>query len=179
MSFQESTNKIKTHFLEDLKTIRTGRASIDMVNDIFVDAYGSKLPIPQTAGVSISDAKTITIEPWDKSLVQNIEKAVLSSGKNISPSVDGNIIRIKIPELTEETRKTVVKDMGEKLESARVGVRKCREEEKKKIEIDKKQGKISEDQMRTLIKKLDEETKNKISELEEEAKKKEKEIMTI
>lgn len=179
MEFNESIQKIKIHFQEELKSIRTGRANIGIVSDILVEAYGSKIPISQTSSIGVSDARTLVIDPWDKSLVKNIEKAILSCGKNISPVVDGNIIRIIVPEMTQETRIATVKQMREKLENTRVSVRKCREEEKKRIENEKKAGSISEDQMHIGIKKLDENTRETTSNLEKEADLKEKEIMTI
>ncbi len=179
MQFNDSLKKIKNHFQDELKSIRTGRANVGIVSDILVEAYGSKIPLSQAASMGVADAKTITIDPWDKSLVKNIEKAILACGKNISPAVDGNIIRVKIPEMTQETRISTAKQMREKLELSRISIRKAREEEKKKIEKDKKDGIISEDQMRIGIKKLDDQTRDAIEELEKEANQKEKEIMSI
>jgi len=179
MSFKESVQKIQVNFKEELKTFRTGRANPDLVSDIQVEAYGASQPISQLASIGVQDAKTITIEAWDKGVIQDIEKAIIASNRNISPAVDGNVVRISIPETTEETRKDIVKSLNEKLEQARVSVRKAREEEKKGIEQDEKQGNITEDDKRDGIKKLDQDTKDAISEFEKEAENKEKEIMTI
>lgn len=179
MEFQEQTQKIQENFKGQIKTFRTGRASADMISDIQVEAYGAIQPLSNLASIAVADAKMMTIEAWDKGLIKDIEKAIISSDRNISVAVDGDIIRVNVPEMTEETRRDIVKSLNEKLEQARVSIRKAREQEKKKIEKDEKQGSISEDDKRNGIKKLDEHTKSAISNLEQHASNKEKEIMTI
>jgi len=179
MTFKESVQKIQEYFKEELKSFRTGRANIDLVSDIKVEVYGASQPLKQLASIGVQDVHTIIVEPWDKSIVKNIEKGILSSGRNISSAVDGNIVRISIPETTEETRKDLVKLLNEKLEEARISIRRSREEEKKKIELDEKSGAITEDDKRDGIKNLDQATKDSILSLEKNASEKEKEIMTI
>ena len=179
MPFKESTRKIKDYFKDEIKTFRIGRAHVDLISDVLVEAYGAKQPLSQIASISVQDARMLVVEAWDKGLIKDIEKGILSSGKNVSVAVDGNIIRVSVPEMTEENRRAMVKTLNEKLEKARVSMRKSREEEKKKIESQEKQGTLSEDQAKRQLKDMEQDTKEAISALEQEAEKKEKEITTI
>ncbi|MDP6756180.1 MAG: ribosome recycling factor, partial [Patescibacteria group bacterium] len=178
-NFNDKTKAIQSSFSEYLKNIRTGRASPALVSDIEIEAYGSKTPLSQLASIGVQDAKTLLIEPWDKSIVKDIEKGIIASEKNLAPSVDGSGIRINIPEMTEESRKEIVKSMNQELEQAKVGIRKAREEEKKSIESQEKQGNLTEDDKRDEIKSLDEDTKKAADDMDNLAKEKEKEIMTL
>lgn len=170
---------IQEKFKEELSGMRTGRANPGLVSNIQIEAYGVRTPLIQLANVNVSDARTLVVEPWDASLVKEIEKSITESGTGLSPVLDGKILRIKLPEMTEETRKNLVKRLGEKLEESKISVRQARDDEKKKIESDFKSGKITEDDRYDFIEKLDKKTKEIISVLEGLADKKEQEIMTI
>ncbi|MBU2575690.1 ribosome recycling factor [Patescibacteria group bacterium] len=179
MLFKESIKKTQERFKEELKSFRTGRASVDLISDIQVEAYGASQPLSQLTSIGVQDAHMLVVEAWDKSIIKNIEKAIISSDRNVSSSVDGNIIRVSIPETTEETRRDLVKLLNKKLEEARVSIRRAREEQKKRIESNEKSGSITEDDKRDQIKSLDQDTKDVVSSLEQTTSEKEKEIMTI
>ncbi|OGY91361.1 MAG: ribosome recycling factor [Candidatus Komeilibacteria bacterium RIFCSPLOWO2_02_FULL_48_11] len=177
--FEQKVEKIKGHFQEELKSIRTGRANPALVANIAVMAYGTPLPLAQLANIFAPEAKLLVIEPWDKSLLKEIEKAIASSGLNLTTASDGVVVRIKLPDLTAETRQSLLKVVGEKLESARVAIRQARDDAKKDIENKKRAGEITEDDRYNFIEKLDKKTRDFSAELETLSKNKEKEIMTI
>lgn len=177
--FDEKINKTKEHFAGELKSIRTGRANPSILANIMVDAYGAPAPLPHLANIAAPEAKLLTVEPWDKSLLKEIAKAIAASALNLNPTADGNILRVKLPDLTEENRKNLIKIINEKLEQARVSVRQARDEVKKQTENKKKAGEISEDEKFKTIEKLDKKTKETIAELEKTAADKDKEVMTI
>lgn len=177
--FDEKIKKSKEHFANELKSIRTGRAHPSLLANITVDAYGTPTPLPHLANISTPEAKLLIIEPWDKSLIKEIEKAITASSLNLNPAVDGNILRLKLPSLTEESRKNLIKIVHEKLEQARVAVRQARDEVKKQIENQKKAGAISEDEKFKNLQNLDKKTKEAIAELEKTASDKTKEVMSI
>jgi len=178
-TFSERTKATIHKFNETLSTIRTGRAQPGLLSGVIVEAYGTKTPITQLANINVTDARMLTVEAWDKSLIKEIEKAISEAGLNVSPVVDGNLIRIKLPEMTEENRQKMVKSLNTKLEESRVSIRQAREDEKKSIESQEKNGDITKDDRYSMIENLDEQTKAAISELEDAAEAKEKEIMTI
>jgi len=178
-NYEEKIENTKTHFKEDLAILRTGRANPAIVSDLLVEAYGSSQPLSQLANISVADAKMLVIEPWDKTLTKDIEKAIVSSDIDLAPAVDGVLIRLTLPDMTEETRINMSKLLKDKLEQARVSIRNAREEEKKKIDSEKKAGSLTEDEQRDQISELDQKTKTIISDLESLAEEKEKEIMTI
>ena len=180
--FQEFDQKIEKailHFQEELKSVRTGRANPALVANIMVDAYGALLPIPQLANVSVPEAKLLVIEPWDKSLLKEIEKAIVASSLNMSPVSDGNVLRLRLPDLTDETRRNLIKVVREKLEQARVAVRLARDDKKKEIERLEKASEITEDDRYDGIVELDKKTKEADAKLANLAEQKEKEVMTI
>jgi len=134
------------HLKHDISTLRTGRATPALVEDVVVIAYGTKQPLKAVASISVLDAKTIAIEPWDKSIVKDIESALHSSPLGISPVNDGKMIRLPLPELTSERRQELIKVLHQKLEHARIGVRKAREDARKDIDKAADAGAISEDE---------------------------------
>ncbi len=144
-----------------------------------VAAYGALLPIPQLANVSVPEAKLLLIEPWDKSLLKEIEKAIVASSLHITPVSDGNVLRLKLPDLTEETRRGLIKVVREKLEQSRVAARQARDDKKKEIERDAKANTLTEDDRYDAIEKLDKKTKEAVAKLESLAAQKEKEVLTI
>lgn len=163
------------HLVSELNTIRTGRATPVLLENITVEVYGAKQPVKAVASLSVPDAKTLQIEPWDASVTSAIESAIRKSDLGITPNVDGKIIRLIMPAMTDETRQRMVKVVKEKLEDARIAVRKVREEVKKKIE----KGEGSEDEKRDLQKQLDEIVKAQNTRIEEIGKKKEEEVLTV
>src|SRR5665647_424899 len=133
------------HFQEELKQLRTGRASTALVENLLVDYYGSKSPLKQIASVSTPEPRLILISPWDKNNLANIEKAIKESQLGLQPNNDGQVVRINIPQLTEERRLDLIKVLNQKAEEAKISVRKIREEVWEEIQEMEKSGKISED----------------------------------
>ncbi|MFA6131218.1 MAG: ribosome recycling factor [Patescibacteria group bacterium] len=164
------------HLTKELNAIRTGRSSPALVEDLSVEAYGARQPLKALASISTPDAKTVQIEPWDGSIVKAIEIAIMQSSIGISPNVDGKIIRLFMPMMTEETREKMVKAMKEKLEEGHVAMRKIREEAKKKIEADES---LSEDMSHQQLESLDKRIKEINGKIDEIGKRKEEEIMKV
>jgi ribosome recycling factor len=167
--------KVIDHLVNELGAIRTGRASGAILEPVQVEAYGALQPIKALATITTPDARTILIEPWDSSVVKSIETAIMKSDVGIMPVVDGKTLRLAMPMMTEETRLKMVKLMKEKLEDARVSLRKVREEARK--EIAKADG--GEDEQRRLEELLEKTVKEYTAKIEEMGDKKEKEITTI
>lgn len=154
------------HLKGEISTLRTGRATPALVEDITVTAYGTKQPLKAVASISVLDAKTIAIEPWDKSVVQAIESAINNSQLGINPVNDGTMIRLPLPELTSERRQELIKVLHQKLEQARITVRKVREDVRKALDKAEDGGEISEDEkfklqddLESLVKEYNEEIK--------------------
>ncbi len=166
-------------FKNELHTIRSGKASTALLEHIKVDYYGALTPLKQAANVSVQDAHTLAITPWDKSLINAIEKAILQSDLGLNPRNDGQIIRVPIPPLTEERRKDLVKNVKKLGEDAKIAIRNVRREANehaKKLEKDKK---ISEDDRKALEEKIQKLTDDHIKKIDEMIKNKEKEIMEV
>jgi ribosome recycling factor len=163
----------------DISGLRTGRASAAMLDVISVEAYGSRQAIKAVASVSVSDAKTIVLEPWDKSLMGAIEKGVRDSGLGINPINDGKVIRLILPDLTSERRQELVKVLHQKLEHARISVRKVREEVREKINQAEKDKTIGEDEKFKLQEDLEKMVKDFNDEIKKIGEAKEKEITTV
>lgn len=151
----------------DIAQLRTGRASTAMVDSIFVEAYGSRQPLKAVGTINVADAKSITVEPWDKGLMGAIEKGIRDSGLGINPVNDGKMIRLVLPELTTERRAELIKILHQKLEGARISVRKIREEVRELIGMEEKEKSISEDEKY----RLQEEVEKMVKEFNEEIKK--------
>lgn len=177
--FDAKVSKTKEHFQTELKSIRTGRAHPSLVAGLGVAAYGGMMPLSQLAAISAPEAKLLLIEPWDKAVIKEIEKAIAASTLNLSPLADGSVIRLKLPDLTQEGRINLLKVLHAKLEQTRVAIRQARDETKKEIENKKRAGELTEDDRFELVEKLDKKTKEAISQLESLAAAKEKEVMTI
>lgn len=163
----------------DIAQLRTGRASVAMVEDIVVDAYGARQPLKATATIMIADPKSLTIEPWDKSLLQAVEKGIRDSGLGVNPVNDGRFIRVVLPELTSERRVELVKVLHQKLEHARISVRKVREEVRELIAGEEKDKTISEDDKFRLQEELEKMVKSYNEEIQKIGEAKEKEITTV
>lgn len=174
----EMENSIE-HFKEELNQLRTGRASTALVENILVDYYGAKSPMKQVASITIPEPRTIVISPWDKGSLVGIESAIRESQLNLNPNNDGNVVRINIPQLTEDRRKELVKVLNQKAEEARIAIRKYREEVWEEIQEMEKSGKIGEDDKFSGKDKLQgvvDEYNGKIEEIREN---KEREILTV
>ncbi|MFA5129923.1 MAG: ribosome recycling factor [Patescibacteria group bacterium] len=166
-------------FESDLQAVRTGRAQSGVVERIMVEAYGSMVDIKSVAAISVPDAKTIQIEPWDKSLVQAIEKAIIAADIGMQPNTAGTVIRLIVPQMTEENRHAIVKQVHEKAEQARISVRNIREEIREEIQKAEKEKAINEDEKFRLQESLDKHVKEYNEKIQAIADEKEKEIMTI
>lgn len=174
--YKPEFDKVLEHLQHEIGTLRTGRASPALVEDLAVEAYGTTQPVKALGSMSTPDARTLVIEPWDSSVVKAIESAIIASGIGISPVVDGKVIRLIMPMMTEENRLKMVKVMSGHLEDARVQVRKVREEAKKKIE---KQTGVGQDDIRHELEQLDKVVKEYVTKIDDMGDKKEKEIMTV
>jgi ribosome recycling factor len=163
----------------ELAAIRTGRASPALLDRIRVDYYGTASPIPQVAAVSTPESRLLVIQPWDRSMLGPIEKAIMKSDLGLTPTNDGKVIRLAIPPLTEERRKELVKMIKRRVEESRVSVRNCRRDsldEVKKLERDKK---ISEDDARRAQERLQKETDAMVAEIDRLGQKKEQEVLEV
>jgi ribosome recycling factor len=161
----------------DLGGLRTGRASIALLDTIQVEVYGSNMPLNQVATVSVPEARLLTVQVWDRSNVQPVEKAIRSAGIGLNPITDGQLIRLPIPELTEERRKELAKLVGQYAEKARIAVRNVRRDGMDHLKQDEKKHEISEDERKRLETEVQKLTDDTIKEIDELAHTKEKEIL--
>ena len=166
-------------FQHELTTIRTGRASTGLLDSIEVDVYGSKMKLNQLGTVASPEARLLTITPWDKSQINVIEKAILASPLELNPANDGRVIRIPIPQLTEERRKDLVKLLGKLAEEARVAIRNIRRHLVDQIKKDQKDGTIPEDDAHKFTADIQKITDDFAAKIEEVLKKKEEEVMEV
>ena len=177
-SFRHDADKVLQFLHAEFGKLQTGRANASLVEHVEVDAYGQRMQLKAVAGISVQDARTIIIQPWDKSLLPVMEKAIQSSPLGLNPIVGKDVIRLTLPSLTEERRQDLAKLLGEKLESARIQARRLRDETMKAIDTREKAGEISEDERfrsRQEVEKAVGEFNRKIEEL---GQAKENEIMT-
>lgn len=171
--------RILDHLKSEYSRLQIGRASAALVDSLMVEAYGAKQPMKNLAHISIPDAKTIQIQPWDKSQLQSVEKAILMSGINLTPSNDGIVVRINIPQLTEERRKDLTKTVHRLAEDARISVRHARQTVMDKIKLSEKQKLISENEKDNLEKRLQEKVDTVNKDIESIAKNKENEVLKV
>lgn len=168
-----------TSLQSDLGGLRTGRASVNLLDSVMVPAYGSSMPLNQVGSVSVLDARTIAVNIWDKSVVGAADKAVRESGLGLNPVVDGNNLRIPIPVLNEERRTELTKVAGKYAEQARVAVRNVRRDGMDQLKKAEKDGDISEDKARSLSDEVQKMTDTHIARIDEILKNKEAEIMQV
>ncbi len=171
--------KVIDNLKTDLSKLRTGRASTDMVRDVKVKVYDSKMPIEHIATISVPDARTVAIKPWDKSNLENIEKALLASDIGLTPTVDGELVRLSIPALTQERREELVKEMKERVEQAKITIRSLRHDLMDDIDELADGGGVSEDFIKRKKDEAEDLVSDIIDEIEEIEEKKEKELMKI
>lgn len=175
----ERFKKVIDSFDREIGKIKTGRANPNILDDIMVDAYGSRTPINQLASVNVPDARSIIIQPWDKNIVKDIEKSILESDLGLSPANEGDKIRLVVPLMTEEGRIDMVKQLRQKEEYAKINIRKIRDEIKEEILLAEKNKEFGEDEKYSLLEELDKKTNEYNIKMEEMTEKKEKEIMTV
>jgi ribosome recycling factor len=174
---KDRMGKTITALENELKRVRTGRASLSLLDGIRVDYYGTPTPINQTASLSVPESRLIAIQPWDVSSIKEIEKAIMKSDLGLTPSNDGKIVRISIPPLTEERRKELVKVVNKICEEHRVAVRNIRRDSNEYLKGMKKDGEISEDDAFKAQDQIQKITDDFIKKIDEKYKEKEKEIL--
>ena len=177
--YNQKMDKTFDVFTKELGSLRTGRASSSMLDLIKVDVYGQKMPINQIGSITTPEARMINIQVWDQNNVQLVDAAIKKSELGLNPQIDGQLIRLPIPELNEERRTELKKLMGGLAEKAKISIRNIRREANDKLKQDLKDKKIGEDEWKTSEKKIQNSTDSQISELEKKLKEKEKEIMTV
>lgn len=164
---------------KELTRIRTGRASLNVFDGVRVNYYGTPTPLNQIASLSVPESRLITIQPWDASAIKEIEKAILKSNLGLTPTSDGKIIRISIPALTEDRRKEIVKQVNKICEDYRVAVRNIRREANEMLKTLKKDGDVSEDEIKKSLDEMQKLTDEHIKQIDEIFKEKEKETLEV
>ena len=175
--YVEKMGKTLVSLSEDFKTIRAGRANPAVLNKVRVEYYGSQVPISQVGNITVPEARILQIAPWEPNMVKAVIKAINMSDIGINPSTDGKVIRLVFPELTEERRKDLSKDVRKKGEEAKVAVRNIRRDADKQFK--KLKDEISEDVVADLQDDLQKETDKKIKEIDKAVEEKTKEILTV
>ena len=167
------------HFHDQLKTVRTGRASLSLLEGVLVDYYGTPTPLNQVANLSVADATLIVAQPWDPSQIAPIEKAILKSDLGLNPSNDGKVIRIPVPQPTEERRKELVRKAHELAEQARNSVRAARRDGNEEMKRREKEKEMSEDDAHRGLDQIQKLHDHYIQEINSSLERKEKEILTV
>lgn len=176
---KEKFNKQIEILKSELQKIRTGRANPQIIETIMVEAYGVNAPLKQLASISVSDARTLIVEPWDKSIIKDLEKALSKNDLGLSVVNEGSLIRISVPSLTEESRKELIKVLGGKIEQCRINIRQIRDELRNIIIEQERASEITEDDKYLTQKSLDEYVNELNKKIKSIAEEKEKEIMTV
>lgn len=172
---EKTISALESNFAE----IRAGRANPAILNKVKVDYYGVPTPINQVAGISVPEPRMIVIQPWDASILKAIEKAILTSDIGINPNNDGKLIRLTFPELTEERRKEIVKDIKKLTEEAKISIRSIRRDAMDLAKKEQKDGEMSEDEEKQAEDKIQKITDKKVAIIDELSEKKEKDIMSV
>jgi ribosome recycling factor len=173
-TFLQDVAKTFQHFQQELSKLQTGRANTALVEHISVDAYGQRQPLKNVAGIGVQDARTITIQPWDPSIIQSVEKAISQADIGASPTSDGHVIRLSLPALTQERREQLGKVVSQLAEDARISVRKARQAAHDAIKLEK-----DEDVKETLIEDLQKEVDKANEAIDEMKDKKSEELMKV
>jgi ribosome recycling factor len=171
--------KTLEHFRQELVGVRTGRASLHLLDSVRVDYYGTPTPLNQVATLSVADARLITVKPWEKNLIPVIEKAIRDANIGLNPMSDKDLVRVPVPALTEERRKDIVKQVKHKGEEQKLAVRNERRDAKELIEQSEKDGEISADEAEKALEKVQKETDDGVKRIDEMVAAKEKEVMTV
>lgn len=177
--YEEKMEKSLDALVSEFMTIRAGRANPHILDKIKVDYYGTPTPLQQVGNISVPEARMLQIQPWEASLIKEIEKAIMNSDIGITPNNDGKTIRLVFPELTEERRKELAKDIKKKGENAKVAVRNIRRDANDSFKKMSKANEISEDEVKSLEDEVQKLTDKFIARIEETVENKTKEIMTV
>ena len=178
-NIEERMKKTISVFEENLAEIRAGRANPAILNKVTIDYYGTQTPINQVAGISVPEARLIVIQPWDMNALKEIERAILASDIGITPNNDGKVIRLNFPELNEERRKEIVKDIKKMAEEAKVAVRAVRRDGLDEFKAKQKNAEITEDDLKVAEEQIQKLTDKYVEEIDKKMESKEKEIMTV
>ena len=176
---ENKMNSAVTHFEKELNSLRTSRANPSMLDNILVDAYGSKTPINQLGNISVQDASTITIQVWDSSLIKSIENTIAESNLGINPQTDGQLIRLPIPKLSEERRKEIIKIASEFAENSKVAIRNIRRDFIETSKNEKKDLNLSEDDLKRKLNEIQKITDNNIEKIEKILELKKTDILKV
>ena len=168
-----------THFEKELSSLRTSRANPSMLDNLTVDSYGSKMPVSQLGNISVMDPTTITIQVWDSNMVKAIESAISDSNLGINPQIDGQLIRLPIPKLSEERRKELSKIASEYAENSKIAIRNIRRETIEINKKDKKESKLSEDDLKKIINDIQKITDDNIKKIDEILNQKKNDILKV
>ena len=182
MSIEEIKNKMDialAHLEKELNSLRTSRASPDMLTNIYVDAYGTKTPINQLANISVPDSSTLSIQVWDSSLTKLIENSILESSLGLNPQVDGQLIRLPIPKLSEERRKELSKVASEYSENSKISIRNIRRDFIENKKKEKKDNNLSEDELKKYIDDVQKQTDDYVMKIEKLLDIKKNDIMKV
>ena len=182
MNLEDLNNRMTSsidHFEKELQTVRTSRANPAMLENIFIDSYGSKTPLNQLGNISTPDSSMLTIQVWDVSLLQNIESAILESNLGINPQVDGNLIRLPIPKLSEERRGELTKIASQYAENSKVSIRNIRRDFIEFKKREKKESKISEDDLKKYLSDAQNYTDKSIGVIDKILEQKKSDIMQV
>ncbi len=173
------TQKTLEHFRQELMGVRTGRASLHLLDGIRIDYYGTSTPLNQVATLAVADARLITVKPWEKGMIPVIEKAIREANIGLNPQSDKDIVRVPVPPLTEERRREIVKQVKQKGEEQKLAVRNERRDAKELIGEAEKDGDISEDEAKKALEKVQKETDEGVKKVDEIVAAKEKEVMQV
>lgn len=177
--YEEKMDKSLDSLLNEFASIRAGRANPHVLDKIRVDYYGQLTPLQQVANISVPEARTLMIQPWESSLIKEIEKAILCSDLGITPNNDGKSVRLNFPELTEDRRKEMAKDVKKKGENAKVAIRNVRRDANDAFKKQNKASEISEDELKDLEDKVQKLTDKYIDKVDKAVEEKTKEILTV
>ena len=178
-NLSDRMDKVIDNLETNYSEVRAGRANPAILNKVSVEYYGVPTPINQVASISVPEARLIVIQPWDRSILSQVEKAIEKADIGIHPMNDGQVIRLSFPELTEERRKDLAKDIRKMAEEAKVAIRNVRRDEMDEAKDSLKNKEISEDEEKALEEKIQKETDKYVAKIDEMSEKKEKEIMSV
>ncbi len=171
--------KTLDHFRQELMGVRTGRASLHLLDNVRVDYYGTPTPLNQVATLAVADARLLTVKPWEKNLIPVIDKAIRDANLGVNPMSDKDLVRVPIPPLTEERRREIVKGVKHKGEEQKLAIRNERRDAKELIEAAEKDGDLSADDAEKAMEKVQKETDEGVKRVDELVASKEKEVMTL
>lgn len=178
-NIKDKMEKAISNLEKNYSEIRAGRANPAILNKVMIDYYGVPTPISQVAGISVPEARLMVIQPWDVAILKEIEKAIISSDIGINPNNDGKVIRLAFPELTEERRKELVKEVKKMAEDAKVGVRSARRDGMDEYKAKQKNSEITEDELKSAENDIQKLTDEEIAKIDQILSNKEKEVMSI